>query len=486
MMDQHPSQYTTGLAADADADAAIAAEQDAGDIFLDMLEKSSAFFDNISMSDSVTPNPFISTSSTKANTMSESANSTTYDLQEARDASSTIASSQMLGGIMLDNDERQGHSPVIRVKSIIDSSLSVESINMLGSHHEQLVLGSDERELDISLGSAQHEHVKIGASLLDGIPIQDEVFEEERNASLTVAIKTNVTVGISHLSLFDTDTDSEDIEEKETGELNRMIDDISTMTEGTYPPMLSNFTPYSSKPFAVAEMQAYGMQKQDELLPANRRRSSSAEVVYMQRLEEIAAQRSIIAQIAIKFEDLVMSICGQKEEVLYLVVEKGDEDEESVGDNKSGASKQMMICVPEANDDNMNETPIHEKAKKEYSSMGMAGLLNTIEISRVCKLTTKDRALVPLYERAVLDLVSLENQAMRKARAIEVGKRTLAFCSRSIDKLDAATNVSFLEVEMKETQRKVVKSRESLQRLYEAFSPKTQKAIHDLQMDGFR
>ena len=116
----------------------------------------------------------------------------------------------------------------------------------------------------------------------------------------------------------------------------------------------------------------------------------------------------------------------------------------------------------------------------------MAGLLKTIQISRVGKLTTRDRVLVPLYERAVLDLVSLENQVMRKSRAIEIGKRTLASCNRSNNKVNVATNIAFLEVELKETKRKVVQSRESLQRLYEAFSVKTQKAIDDLQMDGFR
>ena len=94
--------------------------------------------------------------------------------------------------------------------------------------------------------------------------------------------------------------------------------------------------------------------------------------------------------------------------------------------------------------------------------------------------------LVPLYEKAVLELVSLENQVMRKSRAIEIGQRTLASCSRSNDKMNVATNMAFLEVELKETRRKVVQSRESLQRLYEAFSLETQKDIDDLQMDGFR
>ena len=138
--------------------------------------------------------------------------------------------------------------------------------------------------------------------------------------------------------------------------------------------------------------------------------------------------------------------------------------------------------------DDMLETPVHEKAKEENEEavLGMAGLLKTIQISRVGKLTTMDRVLVPLYERAVLDLVSLENQVMRKSRAIEIGKRTLASCNRSNNKVNVATNIAFLEVELKETKRKVVQSRESLQRLYEAFSVKTQKSIDDLQMDGFR
>ena len=135
----------------------------------------------------------------------------------------------------------------------------------------------------------------------------------------------------------------------------------------------------------------------------------------------------------------------------------------------------------------MHEAAIHEKAieENEETALGMAGLLKTIQISTVGKLTSRDRVLVPLYERAVLHLVGLENQVMRKSRAIEIGKRTLASCTRS-DKLDVATNIAFLEVELKETRRKVVQSRGSLQRLYEAFSLKTQKAIDDLQMDGFR
>eukprot|EP00986_Skeletonema_menzelii_P020136 scaffold30338_cov148-Skeletonema_menzelii.AAC.2 len=462
-------------------------------IFVDMMEKSTAFFDAIGTSDSVSSNPFVSTTSIKVNTIADAAaNPSIYstttsesELNDARDASSTVPSSHMLG-LMLDA-ERQAASPVCTSsdKPIHDSpAISVDSIKMTDSDFEEISLSSAEDEDDIatarSLGAAPEQDV-VNRDLA--------ALEEKQNASSDATVKSNVSLDISDQALFDSDSD-EEIEE-----VHRHVDDVSTMTEETYSRILSNgakpfFTPYSSQPFTFAEMQGDGMQKQDELSPS-RRRSKSAEDVFMQRLEEIAAQRSIIAQIAIKFEDVVMSVCGQEEEVLYVVVEEDDEEEdqekeeleEKATDNKSSYSKPASKAK-----DDMLETPIHEKANEENeeTALGMAGLLKTIQISRVGKLTTKDRVLVPLYERAVLQLVSLENQVMRKSRAIEIGKRTLASCNRSNDKVNVATSIAFLEVEVKETKRKIGQSRESLQRLYEAFSLETQKAIDDLQMDGFR
>lgn len=445
-------------------------------IFVDTMDKSTAFFDAIGTSDSVSTNPFISTTAIKVNTLADTATnppiySTTSELQinDARDASSTVPSPHMLD-LMLDA-ERQAASPISTSsdKPIHDSpAISVDSIKMADSDFEE-----------ISLSSAENEDDDVGA---------------ENEFSVAIAtVRSNFNLEMSDQALFDSDSD-EEIEE-----VHKQVDDVSTMTEETYSPILFNrpkpfFTPYSSQPFTFAEMQADGMLKQDEL-SANRRRSASAEDVFMQRLEEIAAQRSVIAKIAIKFEDVVMSVCGQEEEVLYVVVEEDEEDreeeeeelEQQEADNKSSCSKPSQVCVAKAKDD-MLETPIHEKANEENeeAALGMAGLLKTIQISRVGKLTTKDRVLVPLYEKAVLELVSLENQVMRKSRAIEIGQRTLASCSRSNDKMNVATNMAFLEVELKETRRKVVQSRESLQRLYEAFSLETQKDIDDLQMDGFR
>jgi hypothetical protein len=474
----------------------VVEDDDKADIFLNMMEKSTAFFDTISMSDSVTPNPFVSATNMKVNP-SIYLTSSDSDLKDTRDASSTMTSPHMLGLVL--DAERQAASPISSSsKAIPDSpAMSVESIKMLDSDFEEISLSSAEHGDDeISLSSAEHEDDEIDAERLGAVPRQAEanrelaVLEEKQNASPASTVKSNVTVDISDQALFDSDSD--EIEDME--ELHRHIDDVSTLTEETYSPILSNeqkpfFTPYSSQPFSFAEMQFDAMQKQDELA-TNRRRSMSSEVVYMQRLEEIAAQRSIIAQIAIKFEDVIMAVCGQEEEVLYVVVEEDEEEEEGkeeLGtDNKSSTSKPALVCVPEANDD-VHEAAIHEKAieENEETALGMAGLLKTIQISTVGKLTSRDRVLVPLYERAVLHLVGLENQVMRKSRAIEIGKRTLASCTRS-DKLDVATNIAFLEVELKETRRKVVQSRGSLQRLYEAFSLKTQKAIDDLQMDGFR
>ena len=444
-------------------------------IFVDMMDKSTAFFDAIGTSDSVSTNPFISTTAIKVNTLADTATnpsiySTTSELQinDARDASSTVPSPHMLG-LMLDA-ERQAASPISTSSDnpIHDSpAISVDSIKMADSDFEE-----------ISLSSAENEDDDAGA--------------ENAFSVATATVRSNFSLEMSDQALFDSDSD------KEIEEVHKQVDDVSTMTEETYSPILFNrpkpfFTPYSSQPFTFAEMQADGMLKQDEL-SANRRRSASAEDVFMQRLEEISAQRSVIAQIAIKFEDVVMSVCGQEEEVLYVVVEEEEEDreeeeelEQQEADNKSSCSKPSQVCVAKAKDD-MIEKPIHEKANEENeeAALGMAGLLKTIQISRVGKLTTKDRVLVPLYEKAVLELVSLENQVMRKSRAIEIGQRTLASCSRSNDKVNVATNMAFLEVELKETRRKIVQSRESSQRLYEAFSLETQKAIDDLQMDGFR
>eukprot|EP00984_Skeletonema_dohrnii_P021620 scaffold10851_cov155-Skeletonema_dohrnii-CCMP3373.AAC.10 len=335
-------------------------EDDKADIFLNMMEKSTAFFDTISMSDSVTPNPFVSATNMKVVHPSIYLTSSDSDLKDTRDASSTMTSPHMLGLVL--DAERQAASPISSSgKSIPDSpTISVESIKMLDSDFEEISLSSAEHEYDeISLGSAEHED-DVSDERLGAVPRQDEanrelaVLEEKQNASPASTVKSNVTVDISDQALFDTDSD--EIEDME--ELHRHIDDVSTLTEETYSPILSNeqkpfFTPYSSQPFSFAEMQFDAMQKQDELA-TNRRRSMSSEVVYMQRLEEIAAQRSIIAQIAIKFEDVIMAVCGQEEEVLYVVVEEDEEEEEmeeTGTDNKSGISKPALVCVPEGNDD---------------------------------------------------------------------------------------------------------------------------------------
>lgn len=477
------------------------------DIFLNMMDKSTAFFDKISTSDSVSTNPYVlATNNIKVDTASTkvAVNLPMYmsgsELKDTRDASSTVQSTNMIG-LTLDAD-RQAASPMDSSSSSSSSggkpiqnspAISVESIKMLDSDFEE-----------ISLSSAEHEDEDIAAEPHEAN--QDiTVLEEEQSASPEATVKSNLTMDKIDQALFDPESD--EIEEMEelhgqiddvstlTEEvLHRQIDDVSTLTEETYSPIVTNgstpfFTPYSSQPFPLVEMQAAGMHTRGELAP-NRRRSKSAEDMFMQRLEEIAAERSIIAKVAIKFEDVVMGVCGQGEEVLYVVVEEDDENNETEVqriDSKSTSTKPSQVCVSEANGD-MLETPVHEKAKEENeeTALGMAGLLKTIQISRVGKLTTRDRVLVPLYERAVLRLVSLENQVMRKSRAIDIGKRTLASCNRSNDYVNVATNVAFLEVELKETKRNVVQSRESLQHLYEAFSLKTQKAIDDLQMDGFR
>ena len=496
MIDQHQHQHQ--------CKAELAGEEDGG-IFLDMVEKSVAFFDAISMSDSVTPNPFVSTASIsmKVNTVSTmdsmyeaewaedidiskadnfSIDTTTSELQDARDASST--SPRMLELVL--DAERQDVSPGISVDPLLDSPvIRAESMKMLDSDFEEIVLDSDDEFEDIVLDSAE----QIAVGRLGAVPRQDEadrepaVLEEKQNASPTASANTNVTIGIrSNQSLFD--TDSEEIDEMV--DLHRNVDELSTLTDWTYS-SIPFYTPYSSKPFSFAEMQANVIQKEGYELAANRRSSKSAEVVYMQRLEEIAAERSIMAQIAIKFEDAVMQVCGQEEEVLYIVVEEEDDDDDEE-EEEASSLKPTMRRISEANND-MLETPIHEKANDEKASMGMAELVKTIQISRNSKLSTRDRTLAPLYERAVFDLVSLENQVMRKIRAIEIGKKALATYSarqRSPpcdDLFYAATSMAFLEVELKEAERKVVQRRESLQRLHEAFSLKTQKAIDDLQMD---
>ena len=198
----------------------------------------------------------------------------------------------------------------------------------------------------------------------------------------------------------------------------------------------------------------------------NELREPPTDIVYKQRLEQIAAQRSTIAKIAIKFEDLVMSICcGHEDEVLFVIT---NEDEPTV---HTGAEEEETKSL--------EETPTNEEAKETDVPTELAGLLSTVRISTVGKLSARDAAIVPLYEKAVFDLVSLEHQIMRKSRSIEFVKKVLASCTHLDDKMTAATTLAFLEVEIKESRRKVVLGRESLKCLYEAFSLKTQKIISD-------
>ena len=520
-----------------------------GEIFMDIMEKSSVFFDTISTSDSTSANPFVSANIVKVNdTFLEAANpSGDLNASDARDEASVATSPHALEVVDTErqcasplNSTNYDDSPAINVESVMISKSDLEDISLgpaerddeesavlsidtsrpdeayidqdmmtdnydtsspiIGqpfvaediSHQSLFDTDSDEIDEeahhspdmsvdsiktleddleDISLGSVEHEEEK---EIVDGDSSLERQNEDDRerdtmenhhqHESPSTKMKPSVTISLGYQALFDTDSD--EIEDME--EIQKYIDDVSTMTEETY-----SFTPYSSRPFTFPEMQVQKVLQlqQDEMAP-NRRRSFSAEALYKQRLEEIAARRSLVARIAIAFEDVVMAVCGQEEEVLFLVDEEEGEGE---------------VEAAEAKRDNL-ENPIHEKAmeKNTNASIGMAGLLKTIQISSVGKLTTKDHVLVPLYERAVLHLVGLENQVMRKARAIETGKRTLASCTRSKETMDVATNIAFLEIELKETKRKVVQSREQLQRLYEAFSLKTQKCIDDLQMDGFR
>ena len=197
--------------------------------------------------------------------------------------------------------------------------------------------------------------------------------------------------------------------------------------------------------------------------------------VYKQRLEQIAAQRSTIAKIAIKFEDLVMSICcGHEDEVLFVIAP--NEDEPTVHTHTGTKEEETK---------SLEEKPTNEEAKETDVPTGLAGLLSTVRISTVGKLSARDANIVPLYEKAVLDLVTLEHQIMRKSRSLEFGKKVLASCTHLDDKMTAATTLAFLEVEIKESRRKVVLGRESVKCLYEAFSLKTQKVIDHLQTEGF-
>ena len=426
-------------------------------IFNGIMEKYgyAAFYttiDAVSMSDSTSPKHFSYTRSRKISTTK--ADNLTTNLDDTRDGSPTTAIIKTFDASphVHDDAERQDASPVINIKTI-------------KSEYEEFaeVLEHEDEEIACRVGTLPIRD-KIGKEL----EILDEV-QETQNIYPPTIVKS---FDFSEASLFD--TDSEEVEETE-GELTDLsmllhrdglilikTSETTTATESFLdsPPNKRKLfcTQCSLKPFFMSETQEF-----DEVQAALL--DQQVEEVYRQRLKAKAAQRSFIAKLAIKFEGAVMAVCGQQEEVLF-VIERGPKDTEELVETSDS-----------------QDTPVQERAKEVDLSIGMVGLLSTTRISGLGKLSPKDRALAPVYENAVYNLESLENQIIRKARAIELGKKSLESFSCSSDKMRAATNLAFLEVELRETQRKVVLGRESLRRLYEAFSPKTQKAIDNLQMD---
>ena len=113
-----------------------------------------------------------------------SIDTTTSELQDARDASST--SPRMLELVL--DAERQDVSPGISVDPILDSPvIRAESMKMLDSDFEEIVLDSDDECEDIVQDSAE----QIAVGRLGAVPRQDEadrepaVLEEKQNASPT-------------------------------------------------------------------------------------------------------------------------------------------------------------------------------------------------------------------------------------------------------------------------------------------------------------
>lgn len=411
------------------------------DIFADI----ESFFESISMSDSTTANHFAKVVPHKADSNPTSAIPTSPKAKETRDASPTITkkandvSTHIVHGDECDECERQDTSPVISVKSI-----NMETLDNKNTE-----------------GCRCEERGRLGA------------LPRHENGDKETLVQSPFQFDYSKISLFDTNSaEIEGTGEEQSMGLDMLIFDDADLVKtdnGHKPvPVSRNISLHSdkidpscclecsSKPFFSNEMQ----EKDNEL------REPPTDVVYKQRLEQIAAQRSTIAKIAIKFEDLVMSICcGHEDEVLFVIT---NEDEPTV---HTGAEEEETKSL--------EETPTNEEANETDVPTGLAGLLSTVRISTVGKLSARDAAIVPLYEKAVLDLVAVEHQIMRKSRSIECVKKVLASCTHLDDKMTAATTLAFLEVEIKESRRKVVLGRESLKCLYEAFSLKTQKIISD-------
>lgn len=416
-------------------------------IFQDIIENSESFFDSISMSDSTTANHFAKVVPHKADSNPTSATPTSPKAEETRDASPTITkkANDVSTHIIHDDEcERHDVSPLISAKSIKMETLDNKNAEDCRCEERGGRLGALPR----------HE-----------------------NGDNKTEVQGPFQFDYSKISLFDTNSE-EEIEG--TGEehlmvLNMLIYDDADLVKtdnGQQPvPVSRNLSLHADKidpSWCTCSSKPFFQQEIDNEL----REPPTDAAVYKQRLEQIAAERSTIAKIAIKFEDLVMSICcGQEDEVLFVV--GSNEDEHTV---HSG--------IEEEETKSLEETPTNEEAKDTDVPTGLAGLLSTVRISTT-KLSARDADIVPLYEKAVLDLVTLEHQIMRKSRSLEFGKKVLASCTHLDDKMTAATTLAFLEVEIKESRRKVVLGRESVKYLYEAFSLKTQKVIGHLQTEGF-
>jgi hypothetical protein len=407
-------------------------------IFQDIMENSASFFDSISMSDSTTANHFAKIVPHETDVNPTSTIPTSPKAEETRDASPTITKkANDVSTHIIHECERQDASPLISTKSI-----KMETRDNKGTED----CGYDE------MGG------RLGA------------LPRHENGDKETLVQSRFQFDYSKISLLD--TNSEEIEgtgEEQSMGLDMLIYDDADLVktdDGHQPVPVRNLSfradkidpswcaECSSKPFFLSNE----MQEVD-----NELREPPTDAVYKERLEQIAAQRSTIANIAIKFEDLVMSICcGHEDEVLFVL--ESNEDEHTV-----------HTGTEEEETKSLDETPTDE----------LAGLLSTVRISTVGKLSARDAAIVPLYEKAVLDLVTIEHQIMRKSRSIELGKKVLASCTHLDDKMKAATTLAFLEVEIKECRRKVVTCRESVKCLYEAFSIKTQKVIDRLQTEGY-
>jgi hypothetical protein len=413
-------------------------------IFQDIMENSASFFDSISMSDSTTANHFAKIVSNNTDSNPNSTIPTSPTAEETRDASPTITKkANDVSTHIIHECERQDVSPLISAKSINMETLDNKNAEDCRCEERGGRLGAlprhenGDKETKVQ-GPFQFDYSKI--SLFDTNSEEIEGRGEEESMGLDMLIY-----------------DDADLVKTDNGHRPIPVRNLALHADNIDPSWCSEC---SSKPFLFSNE----MQEID-----NELREPPTDAVYKQRLEQIAAQRSTIAKIAIKFEDLVMSICcGHEDEVLFVI----ESNEDTV-----------HTATEEEETKSLEETPTNEEAKE--TDVGLAGLLSTVRISTVGKLSARDAAIVPLYEKAVLDLVTIEHQIMRKSRSIEFGKKVLASCTHLDDKMKAATTLAFLEVEIKESRRKVVMCRESLKCLYEAFSLKTQKVIDRLQTEGY-